>query len=266
MQQDFQVIFIVVIGSLLLILLVAFIVLSVFYYQRSQLRNSKAMEDLKNSVQKEMLVAQLEIKENTLNTIAQEIHDNIGQVLSLAKLNLTKVVITDSVSEAEKINTSRDLIGKAIQDLRNLSKTLNTNYIGEHRLSELIRTDIDMIEKVGDYKINLHLAGDENLLGSQYQLIVYRIMQEALTNIIKHAQGSKVEISLRYLPSSLHLVISDNGIGFDVKKFLSQNEGRGSGIYNMEHRTRLIGGTFLYESIPGEGTVLTVVLPLNPAA
>ena len=266
MQQDFQVIFIVVIGSLLLILLVAFIVLSVFYYQRSQLRNSKAMEDLKNSVQKEMLVAQLEIKENTLNTIAQEIHDNIGQVLSLAKLNLTKVVITDSVSEAEKINTSRDLIGKAIQDLRNLSKTLNTNYIGEHRLSELIRTDIDMIEKVGDYKINLHLSGDENLLGSQYQLIVYRIMQEALTNIIKHAQGSKVEISLRYSPSSLHLVISDNGIGFDVEKFLSQNEGRGSGIYNMEHRTRLIGGTFLYESIPGEGTVLTVVLPLNPAA
>ena len=114
------------------------------------------MEDLKNTVQKEILIAQLEIKEKTLNTIAQEIHDNIGQVLSLAKLNLSKVLITDSSSNSEKINsTTKDLIGKAIQDLRNLSKTLNTDYIGDHSLSQLMQTDIEMIEKMGDYKINL---------------------------------------------------------------------------------------------------------------
>lgn len=264
MQEDFQLIFVVVIGTLLLILLAAFIVLSVFFYQRSQHKNSKAMEDLKNSVQKEILVAQLEIKENTLNTIAQEIHDNIGQVLSLAKLNLSKVLITDSSSNSEKINTTRDLIGKAIQDLRNLSKTLNADYIGDHSLSQLIQTDIEMIEKMGDYKINVQLSGEENLLGSQYQLIIYRIIQEALSNIIKHAQGNQIDILLKYFPKEFNLVVKDNGIGFDVRNFLSGKEGRsGSGIYNMENRTRLIGGTFSYNSKPGEGTVLTVVLPFN---
>ena len=79
----------------------------------------------KTRFKKKFSLRSLEIKEKTLNTIAQEIHDNIGQVFSLAKLNLNKVLITDTRADSEKLNSTKDLIGKAIQDLRNLSKTLN---------------------------------------------------------------------------------------------------------------------------------------------
>jgi len=266
MQEDFHLIFIVVIGTFLLMLLVAFIVASVLYYRRSQRKNFKAIEDLKNSVQKEILLAELEIKENTLNTIAQEIHDNIGQVLSLAKLNLSKVLIGDSERDSDRVDATKSLIGKAIQDLRNLSKTLNTSYIGDHSLYQLILMDIEIIEKTGEYKIFAHLTGHEKHLAAQHQLIIYRIVQEALSNIIKHAQGNQIDIWLKYFPESFHLVIQDNGVGFDYNVVLSPDQRRtGSGLYNMENRSRLIGGTFACESKPGEGTILTVILPLNSA-
>lgn len=264
MQEDFQVIFIVVIGTLLLILLVAFIVMSVYFYQRSQHKHINAMEDLKNTVQKEILIAQLEIKEKTLNTIAQEIHDNIGQVLSLAKLNLNKVLITDTTADSEKLNSTKDLIGKAIQDLRNLAKTLNTQYIGDHRLSQLLQTDVDMIDKMGDYKINVQLEGVERLHSPQNQLIIYRIIQESLNNIIKHAKGNQIDILLNYLPDSFHLTIKDNGVGFETESVISpEKSGSGSGIHNMQNRARLIGGVFSYESKPGIGTTLKLILPFN---
>jgi two-component system, NarL family, sensor kinase len=264
MQEDFQVIFIVVIGTLLLILLVAFIVMSVYFYQRSQHKHLNAMEDLKNTVQKEILIAQLEIKEKTLNTIAQEIHDNIGQVLSLAKLNLNKVLVTDTTADSEKLNSTKDLIGKAIQDLRNLSKTLNTEYIGDHNLSQLLQTDINLIDKMGDYKINLKIEGVERLHTPQNQLIIYRITQEALNNIIKHAKGNQIDIILNYLPDSFHLTIKDNGVGFQTSSRISEGKrGNGSGIYNMQNRARLIGGVLSYESNPGAGTILKLILPFN---
>lgn len=266
MQEDFHLIFVVVIGTFLLMMLVALIVVSVLFYRRSQRRNSKAMEDLKNSFQKEILLAELEIKENTLNTIAQEIHDNIGQVLSLAKLNLSKVLIADSAQDSDKVNVTKNLIGKAIQDLRNLSKTLNTSYIGDHSLSQLVDMDIDLIEKAGDYKIFAHLSGDEKQLASQDQVIIYRIIQEAFNNIIKHAQGNQIDVWLKYFPDSFQLVIKDNGVGFDHDAVIESHQNRkGSGLYNMENRTRLMGGTFACESRPGGGTILTVDLPLNSA-
>ena len=263
MQDDFQVIFIVVIGTFLLLLLVAFIVMSVYFYQRSQHKHISAMEDLKNTVQKEILIAQLEIKEKTLNTIAQEIHDNIGQVLSLAKLNLNKVLITDTVADSEKLNSTKDLIGKAIQDLRNLSKTLNTDYIGDHNLSLLLQTDVDLIDRMGDYKVSLRIEGVERLHTQQNQLIIYRIVQEALNNIVKHARGNQIEITLNYLPDSFHLTIKDNGVGFEMESITSEGRGNGSGIYNMQNRARLIGAFFSCESKPGMGTTLKLTLPLN---
>ena len=262
MQEDLQGIFIVMIGTLLLILLVAFIVMYICFYQRSQHKHLNEMEDLKNTVQKEILIAQLEIKEKNLATIAQEIHDNIGQVLSLAKLNLNKVLITDTTADAEKINSAKDLIGKAIQDLRNLSKTLNTQYIADHSLSQLLQPDINLIDKMGDYKINLQLEGVERLHTPQNQLIIYRIIQEALNNIIKHAKGNQIDIILNYLPDSFHLTIRDNGIGFETSSIMTEGKsGIGSGIFNMQKRARLIGADFSYESNPGMGTILKLILP-----
>ena len=264
MQEDFQVIFIVVIGTLLLILLAAFIAMYMCFYQRSQHKHLNAMEDIKNTVQKEILIAQLEIKEKNLDTIAQEIHDNIGQVLSLAKLNLNKVLITDTTADAEKIYSAKDLIGKAIQDLRNLSKTLNTQYIADHSLSQLLQPDINLIDKMGDYKINLQLHGVERLLTPQNQLIIYRIIQEALNNIINYAKGNHIDIILNYLPDSFHLTIKDNGVGFGTSSLMSEGKsGIGSGIFNMQYRARLIGADFSCESKPGVGTTLKLVLPFN---
>ena len=262
MQEDFHVLFIVVIGTFLLMLLATLIVASVLFYRRSQRKSSKAIEDLRNSVQKEILLAELEIKENTLNTIAQEIHDNIGQVLSLAKLNLSKVLIAESATDYDKVNATKNLIGKAIQDLRNLSKTLNTSYIGDHSLSQLVLMDAELIEKTGDYRVVANVTGDEKQLAVQHQLIIYRIVQEALSNIIKHAKGDRIDIWLKYFPDSFQLVIKDNGVGFDHKA-APHLIGNGSGLYNMENRTRLLGGTFTCESKLGEGTILTVLLPLN---
>jgi two-component system NarL family sensor kinase len=126
-----------------------------------------------------------------------------------------------------------------------------------------LQPDINLIDKMGDYRINLQLDGVERPHTPQNQLIIYRIIQEALNNIVKHAKGNQIDIILKYLPDSFHLTIKDNGIGFETESLLSSEKSGGSGLYNMQNRARLIGGVFSYESKPGMGTVLKLVLPFN---
>lgn len=145
--------------------------------------------------------SKLEIQEQTLKTISQEVHDNIGQVLSLAKLNINTMAEATPEALTEKINDSRLLITKAIQDLRDLSKSLNTDYISEMGLLKAIEYEVDLIQKTVLLNIKLIIKGETYRLDPHTELIVFRIVQEALHNVLKHAQATLVKVGLHYEPN-----------------------------------------------------------------
>ena len=209
-----------------------------------------------------LLQAQLEIQEQTLKKIGEEIHDNIGQVLSLAKLNLnTLPEITDEATQ-QKIVNSKELVSKAIVDLRNMSKSLDTDYVRDMGLQSAIEYELDMIKKTGAHKIQLSVDGALFRFDKQKELILFRIVQEILNNIIKHAKAEKIAVHIIYDLDKLQLTISDDGQGVDLTP-LNENDrsGFGLGIRNMHNRAKLIGADFSMSSSIGKGTEVKIILP-----
>jgi two-component system, NarL family, sensor kinase len=253
-----------IIVAIALLLLSALLSCFFFFYRRHQQKHILEKEQLRLSYEQELLKTRLEIQEQTFRNISQEIHDNIGQVLSLTKLNLATMDISQPAILEQKIDDSKKLISQAIYDLRNLSHGLSTDYLANIGLSGAIGRELEVIKKSGEYETAFTLEGTAYLLDKQQELIVYRIVQETLNNIIKHATAQKIIIYLRYSPEELTLNITDNGKGFDLTP-LNDNASHGLGIKNMHSRARLMGAVFLISSTLGIGTTVSISVPIVPA-
>ncbi|RXK59807.1 sensor histidine kinase [Lacibacter luteus] len=245
--------------TIILLLLGLFILILFVFYQKRLLINKAKLEKL----QSETLKSQLEIQEHTLKNISQEIHDNVGQVLTLAKLNLATTVI-DEVTSAEKIKTSQHLIGKAIQDLRDLSRSLNTDYVEEMGLLRAIEYELSLLKKTGAIETGFSINGTPVRLEKQKELILFRIVQEAIHNVIRHADASVLNTAIVFGNGQIEIAINDNGKGFNLAPLNNpDNSGFGLGIRNMHARATLIGAKFFMDSKPGTGTKLNLQLPIN---
>ena len=213
MEKISSEIFIVVCGSIFLIVVIIFIFLLINLYQKKQIKNQDEKNKMKIAFQQTLLQSQLEIQEQTLKTISQEIHDNVGQVLTLAKLNLATTTAASEEGNG-KINTSRQLIGKAIQDLRDLSKSLNTEYVEEMGLIRSIEYELEMLKKTGTIETQFIITGNTIRLEKQKELILFRIVQESIHNIMKHTEAKILSASIQFQENSLIIRIKDNGKGF----------------------------------------------------
>ena len=207
-----------------------------------------------------LLQTQLEIQEQTLKNISQEIHDNIGQALSLAKLNLNTMPSTNDEVLQQKIQNSKELVSKAIVDLRDLSRSLDTDYVQEMGLQRAIEYELEMIKKTGTVETSMIIEGAMFRLEKQKELILFRIVQETFNNILKHAGAKTINVYINY-GTAFTLVIKDDGKGVNLDPL---NEGKnknfGLGIRNMHSRAKLIGAEFNMKSVIGKGTEVEIVL------
>ena len=210
-----------------------------------------------------LLQTQLEIQEQTLKNISQEIHDNVGQVLTLAKLNLSTTVIQDQQA-TEKIKSTQQLIAKAIQDLRDLSRSLNTDYVEEMGLVRSIEYELEMLKKTETVETEFIISGKVLRLDKQKELILFRIVQEAIHNTVKHAEAKKIKAHIQFSESELSILIGDDGKGFDLNPLIDDaNQSFGLGLRNMKSRAMLVGAKFLMNSKIGSGTEVYISLPFN---
>ena len=245
-----------IIFLLLALLFIIFIVFSI-QRRRKMILEKKQME---YQYQQTLLQTQLEIQEQTLKNISQEIHDNIGQALSLAKLNLNTMPPTNDEALQQKILNSKELVSKAITDLRDLSRSLDTDYVQEMGLQRAIEYELEMIKKTGTVETSMIVEGAMFRLEKQKELILFRIVQETFNNILKHASAKTINVNINY-GDAFTLVIKDDGKGVNLDPL---NEGKnnnfGLGIRNMHSRAKLIGAEFNMNSGIGKGTEVEIVL------
>ena len=211
--------------------------------------------------QQELLKSKIEIQDQTFQNISQEIHDNIGQVLSLVKLNLHTADFSDLPATMEKINCSKTLVGKAIVDLRDLSKGLSADMVKEMGLHKTIQREVTLMSRTGQYKTVFSQQGQPFRFDKQKELIMFRIFQELLNNIINHSRAKTVIVRLFYRNGLFNLTVSDDGEGFD-KRRIDTEEQFGLGIRNMQTRSALIGASFQLTSTHGKGTTVSIDLPV----
>ena len=247
-------------------LFVTLFVLFIFFYSKV-LEKQNAMllqeQSLKNEYEETLLRTQLEIQEQTLKTISEEIHDNIGQALSLAKLKLNTLKYDQPDLLVEKINDSRELVSKAIRDLRDLSRSLNTDSIASMGLVRAIEQELELFRKSG-FQTTLYTEGEIKKMPPQQELILFRIVQESLNNIIKHAETKTIKVTAHYTDCELDLQVEDDGKGAAPAELdMEGNSYKSLGLRNMHNRARMIGGTFTIHSVPGNGTIIKLIIPFN---
>ena len=232
----------IVIASALFLLLGFFMIMFVYLHKQKQIKNKIEKEQMQLYYNQELLKTQLEIQEQTLRNISQEIHDNVGQVLSLAKLNLNTMDLSKTEQLKDKIDNTLEQVSKAINDLRDLSKSFNTDTIASIGLLRAVEYELEMIRKAGSLQPNFEVTGAARKIEPQRELILFRIVQEVLNNIIKHAAATQINVTATYTEKQLELTIADNGKGFELSAD-AKNESiaTGLGIGNMNNRARLIG-------------------------
>ena len=204
---------------------------------------------------KQLLESKLEIQEQTFDLISQEIHDNVGQILSLAKVQLGIMEQKQTV-DGELLGNVKESISQAMTELRDIAKSLSSQRVQQVSIQESISQEIRRINRSGFIKISSDVQGKEKNIPDQHKLIAFRIVQEGLQNIIKHAGASDVKVSIRYMEDHMYITIFDYGVGFDPETELNKREGLG--LQNILRRATLVGGKAEIMSKPGEGTTLQI--------
>jgi len=260
MQEVNQQFVATIVTAIILLLAIAIIMLLLaVYYTNTKKRLIREKEILKATYEQTILKTQLEIQEQTFHNVSQEIHDNIGQVLSFVKLNLSTVAGLTESEKDDKITESKDLVAQAIGDLRDLSKSLSFDHISSNGFIETIKTEVQRINKSKLVKIIFNLDGNYYSLGEQRELVLFRIMQESVNNALKHSGAKYLTVNLQYSTDLFTLTVLDDGSGFDHKEAMSRN---GSGLKNIKNRASLIGAEYKINSVVGQGSEIKVTL--NP--
>ena len=258
---------VIIICIIILLGFVLFIVNIVSLHQKNRDKFLLDMEEMKSNFRNEILQSELEIQEQTFEHISMEIHDNISQNLLVSKLNLN--MIDQGPTEVlEKIRYAVDLLSRAMKDLRDLSRRLDSDLIRMGGLNKAVREYISQLQKSVKKEIIFNSQYIPDDLPVEKELILFRILQEAVNNILKHADASRIVIDLNLFHEQVQLQIADNGRGFNQAE-VSGKPGTGAGIKNMQKRTRMIDGLFFIESEPGRGTRIEIRLPIsveNPEA
>lgn len=257
MQDNTIILIIFIICVLLVAAMAGFIAWVLFAYQKKQTAFQSQLETIRNNYEKELLKTQLEIQEQTFQYISREIHDNVGQFISLAKLNLNMLDMNNKESASLQVHNSTELLTRALDDLRDLSKSFSSDMVRDAGLAKAIEIQVSQLQKTGTYDIVFEVRGNYDYMQDERELILFRIMQEAINNIIRHAKANQIIIILSCSEDHLEMYIHDNGNGFNLSG-ISKNTG---GINNMKKRANLINATFKMESSSGKGTSIIINSP-----
>jgi two-component system, NarL family, sensor kinase len=261
-----DIVIIIVSASVAFLILVIFIIWILLIHKNKQLLNEVEVKNMTDKYHQEILQARLEMQEQTLTNISEEIHDNFGQVLSVVVLNLSAVDISDQDPGAIQIHKSINLVKKVISELRNLSKMLDRDNFHNTGLAAFLKNELEMLEKTGTYQTSFNRTGEEIRLEPSQEIIIYRIVQESLNNVIKHAKAKKLEISIEFSKETITITITDDGIGFEIERSTMEGPPRnGAGLKNMRKRASIIGAELKIDSSVSMGTNIVLKIPAKTA-
>lgn len=236
------------------------IVLFIIQYRKRRMTYNKEKKMMYEQHHKELLSTQLEMQTQTMQYIGREIHDNVGQKLTLASLYTQQLAYENKAPQInDKIENISNIINESLTELRQLSKSLTDDSIADNTITLLLQQECDRVNSTK--KCSVHFSSNQKNMALPYQTksILVRIVQEFLQNSIKHAGCKSIDVALNVHDDVIMLQLKDDGKGFDTNKVTPN----GIGLNNMKKRTELIGGKFYLESNVATGTKLSIEIPLQ---
>lgn len=253
---------VVLASTLLFGVLIFFLIFFIVKYknreQQHRLEKQRLLFELKN---KELTVS-VEERELVLLEVSREIHDNIGQISQLIRMNLYPIEeYSDNPYQLELIQYVIELTARMIEETRHIGNALNSNFIMERGLYRMLEYDMERLNASRKISCSIDVSGDDRQLTAQQQLLVYRIAQEAIHNILRHAEADFFSIELKFGTGHFEMRITDNGKGFYRTETM---EAGTMGLQNMQQRARLLNGSLEIMSSPKFGCSVILCFNYHP--
>jgi len=253
-----EIIITIILFNLFFILFIVGIIIFIKQYKLKKKEHYATLQFQKEEHQKELLTNQIEIQNQTMQYIGREIHDNVGQKLTLASLYTQQLAFENKAPHIyENIENISKIINDSLSELRELSKSLTSDSIRENNLVELIFLECAGVNKTKKCKVEFDYEQNFTTLNYEQKSILLRICQEFIQNSLKYSNCKLIHIRLMSVYQSIQFELKDDGIGFDIHQ-----DSKGIGLENIKKRTILLNGTFELSSNLNQGTRLFITIPL----
>lgn len=270
MQNSEELKWALLIASLAMLAMAFCMIAFVMYYQKRRFEEEKKISDIEKNYNRLLLDTALNSEETERRRIAQDLHDDIGTMLSLTKLSLNQLskLVGSSGDEKEEsiMKKSQSLVEETILHVRRITRDLVPTTLERFGLMEAIEEFIHKLEEDNNLVIAFQSNTEEfPRQGQKLELTLYRIMQELVNNAIKHASCTKIDIVLEIDEEMIGLRVTDNGVGFDPEKIKESNLA-GLGLLGIESRLAIVNGTVQYEQPAKGGSSAIARIPVSPAS
>ncbi len=238
----------ILIASLVLVVVVILAISLFLIFQKR--KNSLLLQQKETEKRFEKVIAetQIEIREETLRNISWELHDNIGQLLTLAKIQ-----VNIAQDDPKKLEDATETITKSLVELRSLSKLINPDALKSLSLTEAITLEIERFNRLQFIEATITSNEETEELDDKAEIIIFRILQEFFTNTVKHSKASHLDVNVQYDTEKIVIHAKDNGVGYDSS---ASSTNQGIGLSNMQNRGKLIDADIKLTSQKGKGTAI----------
>src|SRR5262245_3214281 len=235
---------------------------------RIRSENARLLQRLSEGEQRFRLISKgvLRVQEAERGRIARDLHDGVGQTLTALKMQieLLEKAAAEGAALGRTFAELKEIADRSLQEVRQISHLLRPQMLDDLGLVPTLRWLARSFRQRTDLEVDLRVEGLETRVEPDLETLVYRVAQEALTNVARHAAASAARLDVQRVPGKLSMSVRDNGVGFDVAQlFGSEERDRGFGLHGMRDRVQLFSGRFGLRSSPGEGTVVEIEIPLR---
>jgi len=250
---------VLLVAYFIIVVVVLVVLFILFFYTFQRRKNNLLIERVvaQKEFESTLIQAENEIQEATLKNVGMELHDNVGQLLSVAKMQLRSGLSQLEDDKKEAFTEALETVDLSLTEVRQLSKTVNGEVLANLDLQDAIQVEIDRLNRFSHTKATFSVNGLSIFIEEKEKIIIFRIVQECCNNVIKHADAQHLDICISYEATILQIVIKDDGVGYDI-----QTNTSGSGLINMQRRAEMIKAQLVAHSKQGQGT--EIILTYQP--
>jgi signal transduction histidine kinase len=255
MQEKLSEVTLILVGSTAIILLLTgLIVFSLIVNQKRKYRHLQEKLSLKNGFDQELLRSTLEIQTQAFESISRELHDNVGTLISIAMVHIKSLDASTREKENQRLNETENLLNEALESLRDISRSIHPENISRLGWQQSLETELQRIGKSKLFTVAYSQEGEAFAVELDKQVIIFRILQESLNNIVRHSNGLHIDCHVRFSGREVNITITDDGKGFEQPGAL--DNGNGSGLRNMRARAAMLPAVLSISNGVEKGTVV----------